>query len=190
MKWLSGKNAPQLGSMLRSILQTAAYSGDQAVFDAMVEAAAGSRDSGERHEIFTALGSFSDAGLRQRAFEQVLSGKFDVREASAIFYVAADRTDSAPALLRFLRSHYDALLAKLPEDSRASVPRWGRALCSAQDRASFQDFFKTRAAKHPGGARNLAQALESIDICVASRNIQEPGVQRLLFAQKGQPTMN
>ena len=185
MKWLNGADAVQLGAMLRPVLQSAAYSsGDLKLLNALAAAAEKSRDSGDRNEIFRALGSFSDATLRWRGFELFSSKQFDAREAVSIFWTASDRPDNAPALQQFLRAHYEALITRLPEDYGAIMPRWGRALCSAPERTAFQKFFQERAAKHPGGARNLAQALESIDICLANRQIQEGDVQRFLSAQK------
>ena len=41
-------------------------------------------------------------------------------------------------------------------------------------------FFQGRIEKLPGGPRNLAQTLETIDLCIASRTVQEPSVREFL----------
>jgi alanyl aminopeptidase len=180
LQWLSRKDGPQLGAMLRPLLHSAAYSGDRILLDALVAAAAASPDGGERDELFRALGSFTEPVLRQQAFDLLLSDRFDAREAVTILSTAARNPDSAPAVQQFVREHYDFLLAKLPEDYGAIMPEWGKMLCSVPERTAFQNFFQARAAKQKGGARNLAQALESIDICLANRKMQEENVRRFL----------
>ncbi|MEN3293451.1 MAG: hypothetical protein V7642_2704 [Burkholderiales bacterium] len=183
LQWLSGKDAPQPGAMLQPILRTAAYSGDAALFDALAGAVAKSHDQGERHEMYRALGAFSDEALREKSFNLFFAEHVDPREAVTIFWSASEERHSPSALQAFLRTRYDRVVAKLPEDYAAFIPRWGAAQCSTGERASFQAFYRERAAKRPGGARNLAQALESIDICVANRRVQQDGLKGFLSSQ-------
>ena len=41
-------------------------------------------------------------------------------------------------------------------------------LCTAHDRDAFREFWSAKAEAVQGGPRSYAQALEAIDICVAS----------------------
>ncbi|HJW57336.1 MAG TPA: M1 family metallopeptidase [Burkholderiaceae bacterium] len=184
MQWLGRKNAPKLGGMLRPVLQSAAYSGDQALFDALVTAAATSRESGDRNVIFHALGSFTSPALLQQSMNLALSDRFDPREAVTILRTASESPENAQAVNQFVRQHYDALLARLPEDYGALLPKWGNMLCSRSERDTFDSFHRQRAALHPGGTRNFLQALETIDLCLANRRMQGGKVKRYLAASR------
>jgi cytosol alanyl aminopeptidase len=83
-----------------------------------------------------------------------------------------------------IHAHFDVLMGRLPEETLARMPRWGRELCTREERAGLQSFYTERVAKYPGGSRNLAQALETVDICVANRKVQEARLKRFLAAQK------
>lgn len=184
LAWLSGKDAPKVGVMLAPLLSTAAFSGDQVVFDAMANAAATFRDNGDRYEIFRAFGSFTDPVLRNKAFELVLTDRFDARESVAALEQAAFKPENAPALQQFMIKNHDGLLARLPEEYAALVWKWGSMLCTTEDRKAFNDSYKARPKKYPGAARNMAQSLETADICLLNRNKQEAGLKRFFAASK------
>ena len=52
------------------------------------------------------------------------------------------------------------------------MPRWHAQLCTPQDRGALVALYQDKIADVPGGPRNLAQALEGVDICIASRKLQ------------------
>ncbi|MFD2271940.1 ERAP1-like C-terminal domain-containing protein [Undibacterium arcticum] len=97
--------------------------------------------------MLSALGSFTDPALRQKALDLMLSGGFDPREAVSILHTASSNPDSTPAVQQFVQQHYVALLDKLPEDSGATLPRMGRALCSAEERNNFDRFLQDPCRK-------------------------------------------
>jgi hypothetical protein len=49
------------------------------------------------------------------------------------------------------------------------MPFWHRTLCSAQDRTQLAQLYGSRMHALSGGGRNLAQSLETVDICVRAR---------------------
>jgi alanyl aminopeptidase len=184
LKWLGGKDAPKIGAMLAPLLNAAAFSGDQAVFDAMLEAAAASRDNGERQEIFRAFGAFTDPALRNKGFGLVMTDRFDARESVAALDHAAEKPQSASALWQFMPANYAALLARLPEEYASITWKWGAMLCTADDRKTFNDAYQARQVKYPGAARNMAQSLETVDICLLNRSRQEAGLKRFFSSLK------
>lgn len=183
LDWLGGKSKDAPGVMLPPVLASAAYSGDQAVLDAMLAMAAVSPSNGDRNAIFNAMGWFADPALLQQAFSQFLGDKFDPREMLSMFKTAGKEADHGPQLQEFIRLHIDAMLIKLPDDFASNLLHWGHGLCTKNQRNAFGDFFARRAAKDPGGARNLAQALETIDICLAMRVAQDADVKRFFARQ-------
>ena len=52
--------------------------------------------------------------------------------------------------------------------------------CSPAQEQDAKSFLSGRVEKLPGGPRNLAQTLESIQLCIASRTAQEPSVGEFL----------
>jgi alanyl aminopeptidase len=171
LAWLAGDRA-RMGAGYRAILETAAQDGDAPLFDAVVAALAQARDSSTRIDIDIALGRFRSPAQLQRALELGLAEGQDLREAREIYDSAADEPANAPALLRFVGRRMDDLVKAMPEDAVARMPRWHTQLCTPQDRAAVQALYEARLAKVAGGARNLAQALEHIDICIANRAMQ------------------
>jgi cytosol alanyl aminopeptidase len=180
MGWLRG-DGPALGGMYRQVLRSAAFNGDADLLDALVRNVATSTDSEARNEMYKALGSFRTPSLRQRAFELVLSDKLDPREASTILFHASEMAENAPAVQQFLGQHLNALAARLPEESMSRMPRWGENLCTAPERERYKEIFGARVQAHPAGAKSYAQALETIDICIASRKTQEARMSKFLL---------
>jgi alanyl aminopeptidase len=176
--WLQGEQA--LGAMRQSLLGSVAFHADAALLDALTRKLRLSRDSAERDDIYRALGRVADPSLRQKAFSLVLDPSLDARESINILWSAAGQGDGAVSVLDFARGHYDGLLARLPKDYGARLPEWGQLLCDAHQRGQFDAWFGRRAGQYPGGARNFAQALETIDICLASRQNQREALARFL----------
>ncbi|MEK7738389.1 MAG: M1 family aminopeptidase [Pseudomonadota bacterium] len=168
--WLKGEQA--LGGMRLPLLGSAARNADATFFEALAGKAKQALDSSERNDVYQALGVIADPVLRELAFLLVLDPGHDARESVSILQNAANSGDYAVSLQAFLQSRYDELLSRLPADYGARLPELGRLLCDANARNAFEAWFAPRAKKYPGGIRNFAQALESIDICLASRTAQ------------------
>jgi hypothetical protein len=71
------------------------------------------------------------------------------------------------AAFAFVRTHFDALVAKLPPDTPAQFTTPLGDLCTREERSAFVAFFEPRAARFSGGPRHYDQALEAIDLCLA-----------------------
>jgi hypothetical protein len=140
--WLKGEQA--LGAMRQSLLGSAAFHADAALFDALAERARLSRDAAERDDIYRALGRIADPVLRQKAFSLVLDPPRCARVDQHPL-VAAGHGDTAAFVHDFARSHYDALIARLPKDRLRAAAR-GRTVCDAEQRRQFDAWFARRAA--------------------------------------------
>ena len=172
LQWLNQTGETELGTMLPHILKTAALNADKTVFSAFVTAAAKTRSNRHREAIFSALGMVSNPALRSQAFALLLSDRFDTREAVSMLSVAGEQAENRTAMLQFVRENYTAILAKMPDAYGSRLPSLGQGLCTKPERDAFLAFFEPRVTKHPGGARNLAQTLEDINICVATGELQ------------------
>lgn len=48
--------------------------------------------------------------------------------------------------------------------------------CDATSRRKYEEFFTDKVNQMSGGKRTLAIMLQSIDVCIAARRLQEPSV--------------
>lgn len=85
-------------------------------------------------------------------------------------------------VLDFVRSSYDALLARLPADRRSDVPRAGESFCDREHLTQVRAYFESRVDAL-GGPRPLAQTLETIELCSALREVQAASLRAFLAPQ-------
>jgi len=171
LAWLGGDRT-RIGASYKSLLETAAQNGDAALFDAFIAALGQARDSATRIDIDVALGHLREPALLQRAFELALADGQDQREAREIYDAAGEDPGNASALLRFVVQRHDDIARGMSDDAVARMPRWHTHLCTAPERSALEALYGKRLAGVAGGPRNLAQALEAIDICIANRKLQ------------------
>jgi hypothetical protein len=79
-----------------------------------------------------------------------------------------------------MKQHYDALIARMPMRDPAAFPMLGAAQCDARYHDDMAAFFKDRSPRVDGGPRMLMQALEALDLCVAYKKAERPGVAKFL----------
>ena len=179
LRWLDD-HAAVGADMSGRVLQVAATHGDRDLFDRIHAAAKKEKDRRDIQRLLSALGSFRDPALAREALGLFLSKEFDAREAYGILFAASRDEDNKALVWDFVKTNYDAIVARMPREITGFVPYLGAGFCDAEHRAEVAAFFQERVAKLPGGTRALAQALETIDLCIASRSAQEPGVREFL----------
>jgi alanyl aminopeptidase len=179
LRWLDD-HAAVSAEMSGRVLQVAASHGDRDLFDRLHAAAKKEKDRRDIERILRALGSFRDPALVRDALALFLSTEFNAREAYGILFAATRVEDNQALVWDFMKANYDAIVARLPREITGFLPYLGGNFCDAERRTEVAAFFQERAGKLMGGTRSLAQALEAIDLCVASRSAQEPGVREFL----------
>jgi alanyl aminopeptidase len=183
-KWLTDRNAipPDMAS---SVLHVAAEFGDRDLFDRLHEAALKEQNQEHREWLIGALGAFRDPEIAKAAMALGLTKEFDARESvfSLLFGpLAYPETRELP--FQFVKQNIDKLLEVVPreigQDYAAFFPFVGAAFCDASHRADVQAFFQDRIKSYTGGPRNLAQALEQLDLCIAERKSLGPELNAFL----------
>lgn len=165
--------------MLAPVLKVAAHFGNRELFQLLRTAAIREQEHQQREVLLDALGSFRNPELARAALDLLLSKDFDLRES---FYpllfgpLSAVSTRDVP--FEFVKQHLDVLLKRLPreigEDYAAALPSVGGSFCDEQHRKDLDSFFADRVKEYNGGPRTLAQTLEGIDLCIASRKSLTP----------------
>ncbi len=179
LRWLEDRGAVG-ADMAGHVLQVAARRGDRALFDRFRDAAKAEKDRRDKRRLLSALGSFGDPALLGEALGLYLSPDMDPREGDILLFAGLQYEDSRPIVWDFVKANYDAIASRMPREVTGFLPLFGASFCDTAHRQEVATFFKDRAAKLPGGPRNLAQSLENIDLCVASRAAQEPSVREFL----------
>ena len=65
-------------------------------------------------------------------------------------------------------------------DFGSFLPGVAQAFWDTQSRNELAGFFEPIAGKYTGAPRTLAQVLERIDLCIAKKTAQQPGVTAFL----------
>jgi alanyl aminopeptidase len=170
MRWIVDRESVS-ALMAPAILDTASRYADESTYVRLENTALSMRRVNERVMVLKALLKVRDPALRERALgltlrkvhgDDVING----RDANnALYEVLEDEANRGPAFA-YLRANWDAVVAKLPAESPSWLISPLAALCTPEERATFAEFFKDRAARLFGGPKRYQESLESIDICI------------------------
>ncbi len=167
-RWVADR-ASVGATVLPAVLDTAARFADLSTYGLLETAMlAPATSDGERSLLLRALGTVRDPVLRERAYRLALERLDGARSFALVNFALGDDANRAEAFA-FLRGHFEALVARMPEHSAARLMIPLGSLCTPRDRDAFAGFFRERAGRFLGGAFHYRQALETIDICVARR---------------------
>jgi alanyl aminopeptidase len=178
-KWLDDRNAIE-PDMVGTTLRVAAQSGDPTLWDRLHAAAQKEKDRNQRGRLLRAMSSFRAQPVVERALAVVLTSEFELPEAMRLVWGALGQSETRQLAYDFVKKNFDELAKKLPRESIAGLAYTGAGFCDAEHRKDVESFFRGRSTKYPGGPRDLEQALEQIDLCIAFSNLQRPSVATFL----------
>jgi alanyl aminopeptidase len=167
-----------------AVIGTAAYYGDNALFDRFLAEYKKTKDRQEQQRIQQAMGSFRDPASIRAGMDAVLSGEVPFIQGAFLLFGGQGQPATHKLAFDFLKTHYDEIVAKRPSgggfDFGSALPNVGANYCDPSDRAELEEYFKSRIDKFTGGPRMLAQILERIDLCIAGKKAQSPSVAAFL----------
>jgi alanyl aminopeptidase len=177
--WLENRKGVD-PDVLRSILPTAAYHGDRALFDRMLRELAKTKDLRQRAALIVALGSFRGPELVQSALDLVIHSDIDTRETTELLYSGINDPATERMPFEFVKAHFDEILKRAPSgggsDFGAVLPYSAASFCDASSEKEYIDFFAERSKKFTGGPRVYEQMLEGIRLCEAEKAVQAPAI--------------
>ena len=142
-----------------------------------------------RRALITALAAQRDSKSYPATLEVTLDPALDLREATAIVFWPETEANRALAEA-FYRAHGDELTKRLPKDevtgTLAGQVHLFTGACDGKTRDDRAAEVTKRFANEPGGARVVAQAIEAMDQCIATRAVLEPEVRGWLGGVKVQ----
>jgi alanyl aminopeptidase len=175
----SKRAAPRLGAVAPDLgdvaLGAAARTGGAPAFDALVMLLTRTDDAQLRTRALAALGEVRDPAVVGRALDLALDPRLRQNERLVALDRLLGKAATRDAAWRWLTTHFDELVPMLPDRFAGQIPRSIR-MCSAPQIAEVRAFFAPRVEQLTGGPRNLAQALESAEQCVARASAQKASV--------------
>lgn len=173
--WLKDRHAVH-ADVIDAVLAIAADTDEQALHDALLEAATKETDRTDRLRILGGLASFRAPALVKKNLELMLNGPLDIRDTARMLNGAASDYRTRELAFSFVQENWDKLVEKLPKDSGSGMVFIAAGFCDDKHKAEAKKFFDGRSTKYLGGPRNFAIAMESIDLCIAYRARQRPNV--------------
>jgi alanyl aminopeptidase len=170
--WLKDRKGVD-ADMVSSVLSSAAYYGDRALFDALLRELNKTQDVRQRGWIIRALGSFRDPKLVAAALDLVIHSDIDTRETAGLLYSGLGDPATDRMSFEFVKANYDEILKRAPSgggsDFGAILPNSAGSFCEAASEKEYIAFFGERSKKFIGGPRIYDQTLEGIRLCVARK---------------------
>jgi len=184
LKWLDDHGAVE-PEMLLAVMDTGAFYGDKALFDRYLAEFRKTQDKQVRQSLIYAMTAFRDPAAIEAGMNALLTGDVPFIEGSRLLSNGQQQAATRGLALAFLKSHWDEVVAKMPTgggfDFGSTLPSAvGASYCDAASRDELKSFFAPRVGKFTGAPRALDQVIEGIDLCIANKAAQGPGVAAFL----------
>lgn len=168
LAWIRDRSAVDPG-LVDVVLVTAGRTGDAALFDALLAEAKTTRDRLDQRNLLMALFAFTDPALAPKGMAVLLDPAFDVRESWTAFRSVYGWNPTRRAPNDFIVANFDALAKAVSREAPGQWPSYASGLCTAADEAALVAFWKDRAATYASAGRQLASAVEAIQLCTRLR---------------------
>jgi alanyl aminopeptidase len=182
-KWLADHSAVP-AEVVSSVLATAAYYGDIALYNRFFAALSTTQDNQVKQHLLGALAGFHDPIAIEAGFQALLQKKVPLADGFSLLTAGLSFPDTRSMPFEFIKQHFDEITAGRPSifgnDVGAFLPFVGGAFCDVESRDRYKAFFAPLVDQYSGAPRNFAQALESIDLCIAQKAAQESSVKAFL----------
>jgi aminopeptidase N/puromycin-sensitive aminopeptidase len=168
----------------QAALAIAARNGDAALFDQLQNISETSTNPEFQEGALRMLAEFENPALVQRSLDYATSGKVRNQDAVIQFSIALQNDENREQAWKYIQNNWEKVQAQFTTEMGAVLVRSTGSFCSAEGRASVEQFFSTH--KVASSDKALKHALESIDGCIELRKLQEPNLKQWLAAQPKQ----
>jgi alanyl aminopeptidase len=173
---------PGLASVALSV---AVQEEGQPFFDALVKLLEESPQVTIRRSVLAALSRARDPKLAARARELVFDPRVHSDEVFGTLFPAAGPIETRAAFFAWFSANIDKVIERVSLKSSRPLPFLGASFCDSARAEEVKALFEPRIAKVEGGPRNLAAALEHIELCAARRAAHIDGVRAFYSKAKG-----
>jgi alanyl aminopeptidase len=120
-----------------------------------------------RGRMLTAAGNTKNPAKAAEVRNLVLSPELRNNEIWNILLPQTFMPETRDATWSWIQQNLDGVLARMPEPSWGRIASIGRTFCDVNNKDEVEAYFADRIDSLTGGPRNLAQALERVDLCIA-----------------------
>jgi alanyl aminopeptidase len=186
-QWLE-KRASLEPEVVGAVLSAAGFHGDLALMQRFLAAFQGAQDPQERQRLLEGMLAFRDPQAIEAGMQMVTSGKIPLADGYLLILSAGQNSAATRKLpFEYVKAHFEQIMKGKPSifgfEFGGLLPRVGRGFCDPKSRDELQAFFGPIVAQYSGAPRNLAQTLESIDLCIANKTAQQASVAEFLTKQ-------
>jgi alanyl aminopeptidase len=178
-RWLDDPRALE-PEVVETVLRIAAARGDRRLFDRLVSMVKAERDTKRRNRLLAGLAGFRDPALVRASLSLYLADDMDAREGITLLF--GQDLHNRQVTWDFVKEHYDALIAKLPDEMQPGLFSVAD-FCDEAHLAEVRSFFGARAGKVTGAPRQLAQAVEKSSLCIAQKAAHRASLEKFLARQ-------
>ena len=165
-----------------SVLGIAGRYADSALFDRLLTEVKKAKEPSDRRSLVVALGSCKNSALAQQGLDALMARKFQPLDSIILLFVLSSHVETRSLTYDYLKQHYDALVATLPNDS-LNLPQTASGFDTPDRQSDVESFFKDKDVKVTGGPRIIAQVCESIHLKHAFKEAQLPSLIEFLKTQ-------
>jgi alanyl aminopeptidase len=166
---------PQLAGL---VLATAVQDGGEGLFDHLLTLLDASTDATTRSRILSALGHAETPALSERALNLALDERLRLNEIPRILSVQFRNPRTRDRAWSWLKDNFDALVSRAGRTQAGKAPWYPSSLCTEAAAADVRTFFEPRVPTLTGGPRNLAAAVEAIELCAAKALAHRASIDR------------
>ena len=179
IKWLDDRKAVP-PDVVSAVLSVAARYGDVALYRKFLAEFKKTKDRQEQQRLVGAMTAFRDPAALQIGMEEVASGRIPLSGGLPLLFAGQGAPATRRLAFQFLKQHFNEIMKDNPSIFGSSVgamlPNVGSGSCDLASRQELADYFTPLVSKYEGAPRNLAQVLETVDLCVARVSAQRQGV--------------
>lgn len=158
---------PTLGGLALATSMRAG--GDPGLFDRLESAFEKSSDHHVRAALLAGMVMSRDPAQRERTLARTRGDELTLEERFTVLFVAMSDPAERDPVWDYVTKNLDPIAAGLPFLVRPGIIQFGGFFCDAEHRKVVDTVFRAKFERLPGGAKQLKQSLERMDLCIARR---------------------
>ncbi len=162
----------------RLAIGLAARDGDAELWEKMKAGVLEAKTPIVRSIYLRGLGGFHNPELAVRSYELLLDGTLRGQDYWSIIGPGFATDATHATMWNWITANYGRIIEALGDKRAHSIPWAATGYCTEEGVAATKKFFSNPERTPPGTERNLAQAIESIELCARLKKSMTPGVEK------------
>ena len=161
-------------------LAAATHGGDDALARRLDAVFTKSADHNLRAALLAGMVLSRDVAVRGKAIARMSSGELTLEELFTLVFFGSSNPATRDEVYAYVTAHLDEVTAALPFLVRPAVVEVSTFFCDEAHRRDLDTVFEPKVTTFPGGAKELAEAKEHLDVCIAKRAVVAADVSKFL----------